>query len=85
MEANIDPVLPTATQLQSLSEQIEQARAALEDWFQQHDEQTWRTVRELRREVQDGWVPAALMIAINRLIAEGLLETDGSLRVRRAA
>ena len=77
MEANIHPV--------SLSEQVERARSALVSWFAENDPQTWRTVRELRQEVQNGWPPAAFMIAINRLIADGEFETDGSLRVRPAA
>lgn len=81
MEANIPAIEPDVP-LDTLSEQVEKARAALEAWFQGNDPTKWRTVRELRHEVRNGWLPAALMIAINRLIAEGRFETDGSLRVR---
>jgi hypothetical protein len=65
----------------SLAEEVEAARAALVEIAGSEPDRWW-TARELRDRCQNGWAPAAVMIALNRLVAEGRFERDGRFRVR---
>lgn len=66
--------------LSRLSREVEEASAALMEAVHQRSG-SWRTARDLRDEVEGGWTPSAVMIAINRLVAKGLFERDRRRRV----
>ncbi len=67
--------------LDELAEQVNDARAALLTTAQTKPEKWW-TAAELRDEVANGWPSTAVMIALNRLIADQAFDLDARLRVR---
>lgn len=67
-----------------LADEVGQASVAVVEVGRTHPDRWW-TARELRAEAQNGGSPAAVMMAINRLVAEGRFERDDRLRVRLIA
>jgi hypothetical protein len=67
--------------LDELAEQVDNARAALLVAAQARPDKWW-TAAELRDEVANGWPSTAVMIALNRLIADKMFDLDARLRVR---
>jgi hypothetical protein len=64
-----------------LASQVDAARAALST-AAKSDPSRWWTASELRHEIQNGWMPGAVMLALNRLVSDGAFEVDSRLRVR---
>ena len=65
----------------SLAEDVAEARVALVQAAQEEPNRWWGA-RELCGHVQNGWAPAAVMIALNGLVAEGRFARDARLRVQ---
>jgi hypothetical protein len=67
--------------IQGLAAEIEEARTALLAALEDKPEHVW-TAQELRDTVRNGWSSAAVMMALNRLIAEGVATVDTRHRIQ---
>jgi hypothetical protein len=83
---NLTPIAADAAgeRVRRLAEQVDEATEAVVEVARQDPNRVW-TARELRDAARNGWAPAAVMIAINRLVAQGKLKRDGRRRLRYLA
>lgn len=79
-----DDMVTEEPAVSSLADEIEAARDVLVEAAAREPGRWW-SARELRDAARNGWAPAAVMIALNRLVAEERFERDERFRVRLVA